>query len=71
MISLLVYGIIMLLTWLYFSVMLIISISFFSVDYIGMEFLWYDFWIGIYYDRNKKIIYINPLPCVVVSYQRV
>ncbi len=71
MISLLVYGIIMLLTWLYFSVMLIIAISFFSVEYIGMEFLWYDLWIGIYYDRNKKIIYINPLPCVVVSYQRV
>jgi hypothetical protein len=29
---------------------------------------WYDFWIGAYYDRKKKILYINPIPCVVFSF---
>ena len=30
-----------------------------------LHFVWFDFWIGIYYDREKKIIYINSLPCIV------
>jgi len=31
-------------------------------------FAWYDFWVGLYYDRRRKILYINPLPCVVLSF---
>jgi len=31
-------------------------------------FAWYDFWVGIYYDRKRKILYFNPLPCVVLSF---
>lgn len=26
---------------------------------------WYDFWVGVYYDRDKRHIYICPLPMVV------
>lgn len=27
-------------------------------------FAWYDFWIGAYYNRAKRRIYVLPLPCI-------
>jgi len=27
-------------------------------------FAWYDFWIGLFYDRKKRIIYIFPFPTI-------
>jgi len=27
-------------------------------------FAWYDFWVGFYYDRNKKYLYIFPVPMI-------
>ncbi len=32
---------------------------------VRFAFLWYDFWIGAYYDREKKVLYICPLPMCV------
>jgi hypothetical protein len=32
---------------------------------VNLNIIWFDLWIGIYYDRKNRIIYINPLPCVV------
>jgi hypothetical protein len=29
---------------------------------------WYDFWVGLFYDRKRKILYVNPLPMVVLSF---
>lgn len=27
-------------------------------------FAWYDLWIGVFIDTNKRRVYILPLPCL-------
>ncbi len=34
---------------------------------IKFQFLWYDFWIGWYYDRANQTLYICPLPMCVIK----
>ena len=34
---------------------------------LSMFFAWYDLWIGAYYDRIKRILYICPLPMIVIK----
>lgn len=33
---------------------------------ISIDFAWYDFWIGFYWDANRSILYICPLPMIVI-----
>lgn len=37
---------------------------------ISMFFAWYDMWIGAYWDKSKRILYICPIPCVVIKIDR-
>lgn len=32
-------------------------------------FAWYDLWVGAFWDRTKRRLYILPLPCVGVVIQ--
>lgn len=34
---------------------------------IQLKFLWYDMWIGAFYDRIRRVLYICPLPMVVIK----
>lgn len=35
-----------------------------------ISFAWYDLWIGIYIDRARRAVYVCPLPCLVLKFQR-
>jgi len=32
-----------------------------------IKFAWYDMWIGVFIDTKKKIVYICPIPCVLIQ----
>ena len=34
---------------------------------VSVQFCWYDVWVGVYYNRLFKTIYVCPLPCCVVG----
>lgn len=33
---------------------------------VTFKFCWYDFWIGIYYNRTFNVLYICPLPMCLI-----
>jgi hypothetical protein len=34
---------------------------------LSIFFAWYDFWVGWFYDRKKRVVYICLLPMVVIK----
>ena len=34
---------------------------------IAPVFAWYDFWIGLFWDRKKKTLYILPVPMIGIK----
>lgn len=32
-------------------------------------FRWYAFWVGWYYDKKKRILYIGYFPCCGIKFQ--
>jgi len=37
------------------------------VNRLRFFFAWYDLWIGAYFDRLNRQLYICPLPCCVIQ----
>lgn len=37
---------------------------------IQFKFAWYDFWVGAYWDRKARVLYVCPLPCVLLVIKR-
>jgi hypothetical protein len=33
-------------------------------------FAWYDFWVGLFWDRKSRRLYVLPVPCIgiVISF---
>ena len=32
-----------------------------------VKFAWYDLWLGAFWDRHQHVLYICPLPCIVIE----
>lgn len=30
---------------------------------VSVFFRWYDLWVGAYYDRTARVLYVCPVPC--------
>jgi len=37
---------------------------------VRLQFAWYDMWIGAYWDRKHRVLYICPIPTVVIEVRR-
>lgn len=33
-------------------------------------FAWYDMWVGAYWDASKRRLYVCPLPCLVLRFDK-
>ena len=36
---------------------------------LTLHFCWYDFWVGIYWNRSTRALYVCPLPMLVIRLQ--
>ena len=32
-----------------------------------VRFAWYDLWVGAYWDRKAKVLYVCPLPMLLIE----
>lgn len=36
---------------------------------IRLIFAWFDFWVGVFFDRPRRRIYVFPVPCIGLMIQ--
>lgn len=36
----------------------------------SLLFAWYDLWVGVFYDRKRRVVYVFLIPCLGVEWQR-
>lgn len=36
---------------------------------VTVTLAWYDMWIGAYWDKKKRILYVCPLPMILIEVQ--
>jgi hypothetical protein len=34
---------------------------------LSVRFAWYDLWIGAYWDRKQRVLYVCPLPMLLIT----
>lgn len=34
---------------------------------MSVRFAWYDLWIGAYWDRKSRVLYVCPLPMLLIT----
>jgi hypothetical protein len=37
-----------------------------EIGNIRISFAWYDIWIGVYVDKDRRRVYICPIPTILV-----
>lgn len=37
---------------------------------VRVRFCWYDLWVGAYWDRAERTLYVCPLPMLVIRIRR-
>ena len=52
------------------TVMLYTILGFFPQLEVDIQGIWYDLWLGFYYDRTKKILYFSLIPTFILSIKR-
>jgi hypothetical protein len=33
-----------------------------------IRFAWYDLWVGAFWDRRARVLYVCPLPCLLLVF---
>lgn len=43
------------------------EIIFYQNPYFKFSFAWYDLWVGLFIDTNKKKLYFCPIPTILFT----
>lgn len=35
---------------------------------VSVRFAWYDLWVGAYWDRKQRTLYVCPLPTLLITF---
>lgn len=36
---------------------------------VRVRWAWYDLWVGAYWDRRSRVLYVCPLPTLVIEFR--